>query len=106
MALTAEYTSGRILGESKTAAVSTRTLFLSSGNNVGPIQDMTRRCITIYLDPMIETPASRTFNRPNLVQDLLQELERYVSAALTIIRAWIVAGRPMTHCKDKATFFL
>ena len=40
-ALTSEHMSGRILGVSKTATVSTRALFLSSGNNVGPVQDMT-----------------------------------------------------------------
>ena len=52
-ALTSEHMSGRILGVSKTATVSTRALFLSSGNNVGPVQDMTRRCITIHLDPAV-----------------------------------------------------
>ena len=34
--LTAEAITDRILGVSKTATVSTRTLFLGSGNNVGP----------------------------------------------------------------------
>ncbi len=63
-ALTSEYQSGRILGVSKTATVSTRALFLSSGNNVGPVQDMTRRCITIHLDPGCEVPAARSFERP------------------------------------------
>jgi hypothetical protein len=38
IALTAEHMSGRILGISKTATVSTRALFLSSGNNVGPVE--------------------------------------------------------------------
>ncbi|MGQ3890716.1 hypothetical protein [Legionella sp. CNM-4043-24] len=103
-ALTSEFMSGRILGVSKTATVNTRTLFLSSGNNVGPIQDMARRCITISLDPAVETPATRTFNRPNLVRDLLQDRERYVSAALTIIRAWIIAGKPMTECKSLVSY--
>ncbi len=98
-ALTSEYTSGRILGVSKTATVSTRTLFLSSGNNVGPIQDMTRRCITINLDPGCEVPATRNFNRPHLVHDVLKERGRYISAALTIVRAWITAGRPSAACK-------
>ena len=99
-ALTSEYISGRILGVSKTATVSTRTLLLSSGNNVGPIQDMSRRCITIRLDPAVEIPAARTFNRPDLIRELLQERERYVSATLTIIRAWIVADKPMSICKS------
>jgi hypothetical protein len=97
--LTSQHLSGRILGSSKTATVSTRALFLSSGNNVGPIQDMTRRCITIHLSPECETPATRNFQRPNLVRDVLHERGRYVSAALTIVRAWIVAGKPKTACK-------
>ena len=102
--LTSEFMSGRILGVSKTATVSTRTLFLSSGNNVGPVQDMTRRCITIRLDPGCETPAARSFTRPDLVRDVLRERGRYVSAVLTIVRAWIVAGRPKTICKSLAGY--
>jgi len=93
-ALTSEFMSGRILGVSRTASVGTRTLLLSSGNNVGPVQDMTRRCITISLDPGCESPAGRIFEHPDLVRDVLRERGRYVSAALTIVRAWIVAGRP------------
>lgn len=102
--LTSEFMSGRILGVSKTATVSTRALFLSSGNNVGPVQDMTRRCITIRLDPGCETPAARSFTRPDLVRDVLRERGRYVSAALTIVRAWIVSGRPKTICKSLAGY--
>lgn len=103
-ALTSAFISGRILGVSKTATVSTRSLFLSSGNNVGPVQDMTRRCLTIRLDPSVETPAARTFTRPDLVRDLLHERGRYVSAALTIVRGWIVAGRPKYECQSLASY--
>jgi hypothetical protein len=103
-ALTSEYLSGRILGLSKTATVSTRILFLSSGNNVGPIQDMTRRCITVHLDPGCEVPATRSFKRPDLVREVLRERGRYVSAALTIVRAWIAAGQPKTACKSLAGY--
>jgi hypothetical protein len=103
-ALTSEHITGRILGVSKTATVSTRALFLSSGNNVGPVQDMTRRCITIHLAPQCEVPAAREFRRPELVREVLGERGRFVSAALTIVRAWIVAGRPKTSCKALAGF--
>ena len=103
-ALTSEHMSGRILGVSKTATVSTRALFLSSGNNVGPVQDMTRRCIAIDLDPGVEVPAARRFTRPDLVRDVLRERGRHVSAALTVVRAWVVAGRPMTECTPLAGF--
>ena len=103
-ALTSEHMTGRILGLSKTATVNTRALFLSSGNNVGPIKDMTRRCITINLDPACETPATRAFQRPNLVRDVLEERGRYVAAALTIVRAWILAGQPRAPGKALAGF--
>lgn len=102
--LTSEFLSGRILGISKTATASTRTLFLSSGNNVGPVQDMTRRCVLINLDSGIEIPGQRIFKRFNLVRDLLNERSRYVTAALTIIRAWICAGKPVTLCKPVASY--
>lgn len=102
--LTSEHLSGRILGVSKTATVSTRALFLSSGNNVGPVQDMSRRCITINLDPGCEVPAARSFERPELVRDVMRERGRYVSAAMTIVRAWIVADRPKTKCKSFAGY--
>lgn len=39
-ALTAESVAEQILGVSKTATVSTRTLFLGSGSNVGPVRNL------------------------------------------------------------------
>lgn len=103
-ALTSESMSGRVLGVTKMATVSTRALFLSSGNNVGPVNDMTRRCITINLSPQCETPAARVFKRPDLVRDVRRERGKYVSAALTVIRAWIVAGRPKTKCRSLVSY--
>lgn len=103
-ALTSEHMTGRILGVSKTATVNTRALFLSSGNNVGPVADMTRRCVTINLDPGCETPATRTFKRPDLLRAMRANRGHYVSAALTIIRAWVEAGEPTTACKPLATY--
>ena len=102
--LTSEFISGRILGKSKTAEVGTRTLFLSSGNNVDPVRDMTRRTITITLDPTCEIPATREF-RKQPVRDVRANRGRHVSLALTIIRAWICAGRPKTECKTIATYY-
>lgn len=104
-ALTEEYLTGRILGTSKTATVGTRALILSSGNNVDAVCDMARRCITITLDPQVETPATRQFKGDPLGA-VRMDRERYVSLALTIIRAWIVAGGPKTICKPLASFGL
>ena len=102
-ALTEEHLTGRILGVSKTATVGTRALFLSSGNNVNAIRDMARRCITIALDPKDETPATRRFTGDPLGA-VRAARERYVSLALTIVRAWVVAGGPITPCKPLASY--
>lgn len=102
--LTSERIEGRILGQSKMVEVSTRALFLSSGNNVGPVADMVRRCVTINLDPQCEVPAARKFKQPDLIGAVHKERARYVSAALTIVRAWIEAGRPEAPCQPLANF--
>lgn len=98
--LTEEFMRGRILGVSKTISVNTKALFLSSGNNVGPVKDMLRRCITINLDPECENPATRLYKNPNLLENLFSRREKYVSAALTIIMAWISSGQPHQEVKE------
>jgi hypothetical protein len=87
-AITEEFIEGRILGQTKIARVGTRSLLLSSGNNVGPVSDMTRRSLTILLDPNMEMPASREFkNDP--VQRVRANRAKYLTAALTIVRGGI-----------------
>lgn len=102
--LTAERFSQRVLGVSKNATVGTRTLFLSNGNNVVPVADMTRRVVTINLAPAEEIPAMRTFQRPDLLGDLRRERARYVAAALTVVRAWQAAGSPQAGGQALAGF--
>lgn len=101
--LTAEHITDRVLGVSKTATVSTRTLFLGSGNNVGPIRDLLRRVLTIHIDPRTATPATMTYKeRP--VEKVRQHRSKYVAAVLTIIRAWREAGMPRVTADSIATF--
>ncbi len=94
----------RLLGTHKSPELSTRVLFLSSGNNVGPIHDMARRCITIGLDPDEDLPAARSFNRPNLVEEVAAVREEWVSAVLTIVRAWFLSGSPKQPCRPVAGY--
>jgi hypothetical protein len=102
-ALTADTWEDRLLGASKISTVSTRALFLSSGNNVVPVRDMLRRTITIVIDPQSETPAERNF-RGDPVREVQNNRGRYVSAALTVVRAWICAGRPRANVRPLASF--
>lgn len=102
--LTEEFIGGRILGVSKDVSCSTRTLFLFSGNNVGPVRDMARRVLTIHLDARCENPVARVFKRPHLEAEVRRDRTRYVSAALIVIRAWIAAGAPHTEVKPVASY--
>jgi hypothetical protein len=102
-ALTEESIRGRILGLSKTAWVSTKTLFVSSGNNVGPVRDMTRRTIVIALDPQTELASSRDFKLDPL-SVVRNQRAYYVSLVLTVVNAWQAAGRPMTNCRKLASY--
>ncbi|MCF8209062.1 MAG: RepB family DNA primase [Rhodoferax sp.] len=102
-ALTEEHLTGRILGLSKTATVGTRALFLSSGNNVDAVRDMARRCITVTLDPKVETPATREFKSDPLAT-IKADRAKYVSLALTIVRAWIASGESEIPCKSLASY--
>ncbi|MEF8724026.1 MAG: DNA-primase RepB domain-containing protein [Candidatus Accumulibacter delftensis] len=92
--LTAEQITDRILGVSKTATVSTRTLFLGSGNNVGPIRDLLRRVLTIHIDPRCATPATMTYKGFPVDKVRQRRGVKYVAAVLTIIQAWRKAGMP------------
>lgn len=102
--LTEERFQDRIMRNTNMLPVGTRTLFLSSGNNVGPIGDMTRRCVTINLDPGCELPAARAFKRADLIGEVRRERNKYVAAALTVVRAWIAADRPRTEAKPLVSF--
>ncbi len=101
--LTAEQITDRILGVSKTAKVSTRTLVLGSGNNVGPIRDLLRRVLTIHIDPRCATPATMTY-KGFPVDEVRRHRGKYVTAVLTIIQAWRKAGMPRATADSIVTF--
>jgi len=101
--LTAEEITERILGVSKTATASTRSLILGSGNNVGPVRDLMRRVLTINIDPQCATPALLTY-KDDPVKKVRENRGRYVSAVLTIILAWRNAGLPRTDVESIATY--
>jgi hypothetical protein len=101
--LTAEHITDRILGVSKTATVSTRTLFLGSGNNVGPIRDLLRRVLTIHIDPRCATPATMTY-KGLPVDKVRKHRGVYVAAVLCIIQAWRKAGSPRAEVDSIVTF--
>ncbi|MEN3230212.1 hypothetical protein PUR21_21645 [Methylorubrum rhodesianum] len=83
----------RVLGKSEMVDIETMAAVFATGNNITLLADMTRRVIMCILDAGVERPEIRTFNKKP-VELVLQDRGSYLAAALTILRAYRVAGRP------------
>jgi hypothetical protein len=82
-----------------------RTLFLVSGNNLVLTGDTHRRILLARLDAQIETPFKREFAFDPLTE-ICKNRQTLVVAALTIVRAYIAAGRPKVANGRTASFEL
>lgn len=85
----------RPLGQSKTIKVESRATCYATGNNIRLVGDMTRRVIVCALDPKVERPELRQF-KAKPFDIAMGNRGRYIAAALTICRAYTVAGHPRT----------
>jgi putative DNA primase/helicase len=83
----------RILGRSVNAEVPTVATVFATGNNLAVVGDMSRRTIRCSLDAGVERPELREFAR-DPVATVAASRADYVSAALTLLRAYHVAGQP------------
>jgi putative DNA primase/helicase len=70
----------------------TFTVF-ANGNNAEVAADMTRRTIECRLDANMDTPETREF-KANPLATITRNRGAYIAAALTVARAYIIAGRP------------
>lgn len=92
-AITGEIYSGRILGMTKFVDLATSCLWLATGNQLQVSGDMTRRVVLCEIDPECERPDEREFTR-DLHEWIPEHRPELVKAALTVLRAYVVAGRP------------
>ena len=95
-ALTATVWTDRVLCTSTTTGeLPMRTVWIATGNNLRFGTDLARRVIPIRLVPTVENPEERTgFEQPKLLAWVQSNRPRLAVAALTILRAYIVAGKP------------
>lgn len=93
-ALTSPTTTERLLGSSRTATARTNVLFLGTGNNVEPANDMRRRVVSVRLAPRSETPTLQRYAF-NPVVHIRKRRAHIVQAALSIIEAYRAAGQPV-----------
>lgn len=87
----------RILGRSEAPELPASAFVTATGNNLVLVGDLTRRAVLCRLDPKHERPELRRFDR-NPVAEVHVDRGRYLVAALTILRAYRVAGMP--HAPD------
>lgn len=101
--LTAPTFADRVLGSSETITLPNRALFIATGNNLRMTSDTCRRVLTARIDAQSETPYTRDFSF-DPAQMMQTDRLAYVVAALTIVRAYITAGRPKMAKGRTASF--
>lgn len=95
LAITARRWSARILGESRTYEGQLMLNWLATSNNAQLTPDMHGRTLLIRIKSDHESPEKRTgFQHPSIMRHVRQYRSDYLRSALTILRAWHVAGRP------------
>ena len=91
----------RILGKTEDLTVAWKTVVIGSGNNVDWSRDMGRRLLVSRIESPLESPENRpldTYKHPEhagrLFEHALDCRAEFVHAALTLLRAYVVAGCP------------
>jgi putative DNA primase/helicase len=83
----------RPLGASTEVSLTTRAVFVATGNNLSIADDLGRRTLLATIDAGMERPWQRKFKQRPL-EMIARGRAKYIEAALTITRAYIAAGLP------------
>jgi len=84
----------RLLGESRMLRLPTNLMWMATGNNLAFRGDLAVRALLCRLDAQAERPEEREFKIADLKLHIAQHRAELIAAALTILRAYHVAGRP------------
>jgi hypothetical protein len=104
-ALTATSWEDRILGVNRMARAPLFVTWYATGNNVAVHADTSRRVCHIRLESPEERPEERDhFRHPDLLGYIGENRSRLLAAALTVLRAYFVAGRPRQELTPWGSF--
>ncbi len=104
-ALTSDFWKDRLLGSNTQYNGPLSISWYATGNNVQLAADTSRRVCHIRLESTEERPETRTgVKYPDLKAHVYSDRENLLSAALTILRGWVVAGRPTHNLKAWGSF--
>jgi hypothetical protein len=94
-ALTSTRWKDRVLGRNELADLPLRTVWMASGNNVTVGADTIRRVLHIRLNVLEERPEERRdFRHMDLRAHVLRNRAELLVSGLTILSAYILAGKP------------
>ena len=104
-ALTADTWADRLLGVSELVTAPLRAVWLATGNNLVFRGDLGRRVVPVDLDADMENPEERDrFRHADLRAWVEGRRPELVSAALTVLRAYHLAGRPAHGAHPMGSF--
>jgi hypothetical protein len=96
--LTSRSFEDRILGTNKVVEATNDTSWFVTGNNVALSPDTAERCINVRLQTEDAKPHLRDdFKYPDLYETVRERRGQLLSAALTILKAYMIAGKPDQH---------
>jgi hypothetical protein len=94
----------RLLGETKMLRLPTNVTWTATGNNLAFRGDLAVRTLLCRLDARLEQPEERSFQIADLKRYLAEHRRELVVAALTILRAYVLAGKPDQRLKPWGGF--
>jgi len=97
-------TSDRELGSTRMLTTVNDRMWVVTGNNLSLGGDLVRRTIIITIDPDMANPETRSFAIKDLKAWTNTNRNRVLHALLTIIRAWVAAGRPLQDRAQSDSF--
>lgn len=84
----------RVLGLSRKMTGKVKAITIATGNGLSFAGDLGRRVLTVGLDAKTENAEDRTFECSDLLSEIRHEQPRLTTHALTVLRAFILAGSP------------
>jgi putative DNA primase/helicase len=84
----------RVLGTNQKVSLPWRALVIVGGNNLVIGRQMSRRCLVARMEPREERPELRAGFKLDLPRWTTANRARLSAAALTVLRAYVCAGRP------------
>jgi hypothetical protein len=95
----------RILGRSEVPTFRWRAVQLFTGNGIELCGDTARRVLVCRLESPLEDPENRAdFKHPDLLKYIGENRPQLVVSALTMLRAYVVAGRPAVGVRPWGSF--